>query len=148
VGQPLPASTLTGSNLGPVNLAGPAGKVRIINVVPSLDTPTCDAQTHELVEKDPALAESVELITVSMDLPFAQTRWARAAKVKNMQFLSDYKTGEFGTSTGLMIVPLHLLARSVIVTDKDGIVRYYQVVPEITELPDMQAAMDAARGLM
>jgi thiol peroxidase len=148
VGQPLPASTLTGSNLGPVNLAGPNGKVRIINVVPSLDTPTCDAQTHELVEKDPALAESVELITVSMDLPFAQTRWARAAKVKNMQFLSDYKSGEFGTSNGLMIVPLHLLARSVIVTDKDGIVRYYQVVPEITELPDMQAAMDAAKGLM
>src|SRR5262245_21057141 len=148
VGQPLPASMLTGSNLGPVNLAGPAGKVRIINVVPSLDTPTCDAQTHELVEKDPALAESVDLITVSMDLPFAQTRWARAAKVKNMQFLSDYKSGEFGTSTGLLIVPLHLLARSVIVTDKDGVVRYFQVVPEITELPDMQAAMDAAKGLM
>lgn len=148
VGQPLPASTLTGSNLGPVNIAGPNGKVRIINVVPSLDTPTCDAQTHELVEKDPALADSVELITVSMDLPFAQTRWARAAKVKNMQFLSDYKSGEFGTSTGLLIVPLHLLARSVIVTDKDGVVRYFQVVPEITELPDMQAAMDAAKGLM
>ncbi len=148
VGQPLPASTLTGSNLGPVSIAGPNGKVRIINVVPSLDTPVCDAQTHELVEKDPALAENVELVTVSMDLPFAQTRWARAAKVKNMLFLSDYKSGEFGTSTGLLIVPLHLLARSVIVTDKDGIVRYYQVVPEITELPDMQAAMDAAKGLM
>ncbi len=148
VGQPLPASTLTGSNLGPVSIAGPNGKVRIINVVPSLDTPVCDAQTHELVEKDPALAENVELVTVSMDLPFAQTRWARAAKVKNMLFLSDYKSGEFGTSTGLLIVPLHLLARSVIVTDKDGVVRYFQVVPEITELPDMQAAMDAAKGLM
>jgi thioredoxin-dependent peroxiredoxin len=148
VGQPLPASTLTGGNLKPVNIAESGGKVRIINVVPSLDTPVCDAQTHELVEKDPALADNVELITVSMDLPFAQSRWARAAKVKNMQFLSDYKSGEFGTSTGLLIVPLHLLARSVIVTDKNGIVRYYQVVPEITELPDMQAAMDAAKGLM
>jgi thiol peroxidase len=148
VGQPLPASTVTGGNLKPVNIAESGGKVRIINVVPSLDTPVCDAQTHELVEKDPTLADNVELITVSMDLPFAQSRWARAAKVKNMQFLSDYKSGEFGTSTGLLIVPLHLLARSVIVTDKNGIVRYYQVVPEITELPDMQAAMDAAKGLM
>jgi len=147
VGQPLPASTLTGGNLGPVNIAQPNGKVRIINVVPSLDTPTCDAQTHELSEKDPALANSVEMVTVSMDLPFAQSRWARAAKVKNMTFLSDYKTGEFGTSTGLLIVPLHLLARSVIVTDKDGVVRYIQVVPEITELPDMQAAIAAAKGL-
>ncbi len=87
------------------------------------------------------------MVTVSMDLPFAQTRWARAAKVKNVTFLSDYKAAEFGTNTGLLIVPLHLLARSVIVTDKDGVVRYIQVVPEITELPDMQAAITAAKGL-
>jgi thiol peroxidase len=147
LGQPLPASTVTGGNLGPVNIAESNGKVRIINVVPSLDTPVCDAQTHELMEKDPALANSIELVTVSMDLPFAQSRWARAAKVKNMTFLSDYKTAEFGTNTGLLIVPLHLLARSVIVTDKDGVVRYIQVVPEITELPDMQAAIAAAKGL-
>ena len=148
VGEPLPASTLTGGNLAPVNIADAKGKVRIINVVPSLDTPVCDAQTHELVEKDPALAENVELVTISMDLPFAQARWARAAKVKNMVFLSDYKSGDFGMSTGLLIQPLHLLARTVIVTDKDGVVRYMQVVPEITELPDMQAAMAAAKGLM
>ena len=146
LGQPLPASTLTGGNMAPVNIAEPTGKVRIISVVPSLDTPTCDAQTHELSEKDPALA-NIEMVTVSMDLPFAQTRWARAAKVKNVTFLSDYKAAEFGTSTGLLIVPLHLLARSVIVTDKDGVVRYIQVVPEITELPDMQAAITAAKGL-
>jgi thioredoxin-dependent peroxiredoxin len=148
VGEPLPASTLTGAGLAPINIADAKGKVRIINVVPSLDTPTCDAQTHELSEKDPSIATDIELVTVSMDLPFAQARWARAAKVKNVTFLSDYKTGEFGQSTGLLIVPLHLLARTVIVTDKDGIVRYMQVVPEITELPDMAAAMEAAKALM
>jgi thiol peroxidase len=147
VGSPMPAATVTGGNLAPVNIAETKGKVRIINVVPSLDTPTCDAQTHELIERDPALAEQVEMITVSMDLPFAQQRWAKAAKAKNVTFLSDYKTGEFGKNTGLLIVPLHLLARSVIVTDKDGIVRYMQVVPEVTELPDMAAAMQAAKGL-
>ncbi len=144
----MPSVVLTGAGLAPVNIADGKGKVRIINVVPSLDTPTCDAQTHELVEKDPSLANSVELVTVSMDLPFAQARWARAAKAKNMIFLSDYKTGDFGTSTGLLIVPLHLLTRTVIVTDKDGIVRYMQVVPEISELPDMPAAMAAAKALL
>ena len=148
VGEPMPSATLTGANLAPVNIADGKGKVRIINIVPSLDTPTCDAQTHELVEKDPNLASNVELVTVSMDLPFAQARWGRAAKAKNMTFLSDYKTGEFGNNTGLMIQPLHLLARAVIVTDKDGIVRYMQVVPEITELPDMDAAMATAKGLL
>jgi thiol peroxidase len=148
VGDPMPSATVTGAGLAPVNIADNKGKVRIINVVPSLDTPTCDAQTHELVEKDPSLASNVELVTVSMDLPFAQARWARAAKAKNMTFLSDYKTAEFGMNTGLLIVPLHLLARTVIVTDKEGVVRYMQVVPEITELPDMAAAMAAAKALL
>ena len=147
-GSPLPSATVVGAGLQPVNIADAKGKVRIINVVPSLDTPVCDAQTHELSEKDAAFAQNVELVTVSMDLPFAQARWARAAKVKNMTFLSDYQTADFGMKNGLLIQPLHLLARAVIVTDKDGVVRYIQVVPEITELPDMQAAMDAARGLM
>ena len=148
VGVPLPAATLINGSMQPVNIAEARGKVRIINVVPSLDTPVCDAQTHELVEKDPALAEAVELVTVSMDLPFAQQRWARAAKVKNVTFLSDHRNGDFGMNNGLLIQPLRLLARAVIVTDKDGVVRYLQVVPEVTELPDMDAAMSAAKGLM
>jgi len=148
VGEPLPAVTLTGAGLAAVNIADAKGKVRIINVVPSLDTPVCDAQTHELSEKDANLANSIELVTISMDLPFAQARWAPAAKDKNVTFLSDYKDAQFGMSTGLLIQPLHLLARTVIVTDQNGVVRYMQVVPEITELPDMQAAMTAAKGLL
>ena len=148
VGDPLPAATVTGAGLARVNIAEAKGKVRIINIVPSLDTPVCNAQTHELAEKDPTLAQQIELVTVSMDLPFAQARWARAAKVKDMTFLSDYRTAEFGMNTGLLIEPLHLLARTVIVTDKDGIVRYMQVVPEVTELPDMPAAVEAAKRLL
>lgn len=148
VGDPLPAAILVGGNLAPINIADAKGKIRIINVVPSLDTPVCDAQTHELAENDPALAQNVEMVTISMDLPFAQGRWARAAKVKGMTFLSDYQKAEFGLNNGLLIQPLRLLARAVIVTDRDGIVRYLQVVPEVTELPDMQAAMDAAKALM
>lgn len=148
VGEPLPAAMLVGSNLAPVNIAEAKGKIRIINIVPSLDTPVCDAQTHELAENDPALAQNVDMVTVSMDLPFAQARWARAAKVKGMTFLSDHQKAEFGLNNGLLIQPLRLLARAVIVTDKDVIVRYVQVVPDVTELPDMQAAIEAAKGLM
>jgi thioredoxin-dependent peroxiredoxin len=148
VGEPLPEAVLANTSLQPVNITDNGGKVRIISVVPSLDTPTCDRQTHELSEENEGLDESVELITVSMDLPFAQTRFAKEAKISNVTFLSDYKNREFGNSNGLIIEPLGLLARAVIVTDQENIVRYLQVVPEVTALPDMQAAMQAARSLL
>ena len=148
VGDALPAAMVTGANLGPVNIAEAKGRVRIISVVPSVDTPTCEAQTHELSEKDRKLAEKVDLITISMDLPFAQQRFAKEAKIKNITFYSDYKTGEFGKNNGLLLDPLRLLARAVIVTDKDNIVRYIQVVPEVTQLPDMPAAIKFAKTLL
>ncbi len=148
VGQPLPSSTLSSNGLKPVNINDTTGKVRIISVVPSLDTPTCDKQTHELSEENNGLDKQVELITISMDLPFAQSRFAKEAKINNITFLSDYKNREFGDKNGLLIHPLSLLARAVIVTDKDNIVRYLQVVPELTALPDMQAAMLAAKALL
>lgn len=147
VGEPLPDAVLSGTGLQPVNIAA-TGKVRIISVVPSLDTPTCDKQTHELSEENGGLDKNVELITVSMDLPFAQARFAKEAKISNVTFLSDYKNREFGNNNGLLIEPLGLLARAVIVTDQNNVVRYLQVVPEVTALPDMQAAMQAARELL
>lgn len=148
LGQPLPAAMLSSNDLQAVNITDAKGKVRIISVVPSLDTPTCDVQTHELSEENNGLDKNVELITISMDLPFAQARFAKEAKMDNITFLSDYKDREFGNHNGLLIEPLALLARAVIVTDKDNIVRYVQVVPELTALPDMQAAMEAARRLL
>ncbi len=148
IGKPLPSAVLTNGSLGPVNLADSKGKVKIINIVPSVDTKVCEEQTHQLSEKNGGLDKQVELYTVSMDLPFAQSRFAKEAKISNVTFLSDYKTGEFGKSNGLLVGPLHLLARSVIITDKDNIVRYIQVVPELTNLPDMEAAMAAAKALL
>ena len=148
VGKPLPAAIVSSNELKPVNITDASGKVRIISVVPSLDTPTCDRQTHELSEDNDGLDKKVELVTISMDLPFAQSRFAKEAKISNITFLSDYKNREFGNNNGLLIEPLALLARAVIVTDKDNIVRYLQVVPEVTALPDMQAAMQAARDLL
>ena len=148
VGKPLPAAIVSSNELKPVNITEASSKVRIISVVPSLDTPTCDKQTHELSEDNDGLDKQVELITISMDLPFAQSRFATEAKISNVTFLSDYKNREFGNNNGLLIEPLALLARAVIVIDQDNIVRYLQVVPEITALPDMQAAMQAARDLL
>jgi thiol peroxidase len=148
VGDPLPAAIVVGGNLAPVNIAEAKGRVRIISVVPSVDTPTCEAQTHQLSEKDRKLAEKVDMITISMDLPFAQQRFAKEAKIKNVTFYSDYNSAQFGKNNGLLMEPLRLLARAVIVTDKDNVVRYIQVVPEVTQLPDMPAAMNFAKTLL
>lgn len=148
VGDRLPSAVLAANDLSPVNLAETGGKVRIISVVPSLDTPVCEEQTHALSERNGGLDKEVQLITVSMDLPFAQKRFSKEAKIGNVLFLSDYKGAEFGRSYGLLIQPLHLLSRAVLVVDKDNVVRHLQVVPEITELPDLEAAMQAAKGLL
>jgi thiol peroxidase len=88
------------------------------------------------------------MITISMDLPFAQQRFAKEAKIKNVTFYSDYNSAQFGKNNGLLMEPLRLLARAVIVTDKDNVVRYIQVVPEVTQLPDMPAAMNFAKTLL
>ena len=144
----LPAALLSSTELKPVDIADGRGKVRIISVVPSLDTPTCDKQTHVLSEQNDGLDQKVQLVTVSMDLPFAQARFAQATKITNVTFLSDYNGREFGNKNGLLIKPLALLARAVIVIDAENIVRHLQVVPELTALPDMEAAMAAARALL
>jgi thioredoxin-dependent peroxiredoxin len=145
VGDPVRDAKLAGSDLKLVSLTEGQGKVRLVNIVPSLDTPTCEQQTHYLSEKNAGLDNSVQLITVSVDTPFAQKRFAKEAKISNVTFLSDYRGGDFGRSNGLLIPDLHLLARTIMVVDKDNVVRYLQVVPELGAMPDMEAAFQAAR---
>ena len=123
------------------------GKVTIMSVVPSLDTPTCDKQTHILSEENKGLDKIANLVTVSRDLPFAQKRFAKNAKMQNITFLSDYRDAEFGKKTGLLIKENRLLARAVFVLDQNGIVRYLEIVSELAKLPDMDKAMDFARSL-
>ncbi len=124
------------------------GKVRIISVVPSLDTKVCEQQTHVLSEKSKGLDKMVELITVSVDTPFAQKRFAEEAKIDNVTFLSDYRGAEFGKAHGLFVKDKHFLARAVMVVDKHNTVRYLQVTPELAQLPDMEAAFQFARTLV
>jgi len=113
-------------------------------MVPSLDTPVCEEQTHYLGEKGDVLPKSVKRIVISRDTPFAQKRFAKEAKLQHLQYLSDYKQGDFARSAGLLTEGLMLFARSVIVVDRKGVVRYIQVVPEMTHLPHMDKAFEKA----
>lgn len=148
VGQKLPTTNLVdAATMKPVNLSEQKGSVLFVSIVPSIDTKVCEAQTHYLGEQGDKLPATVKRITVSRDTPFAQARFAKEAKLEDVQYLSDYKEGNFGRSTGLLIDSSRLLARSVILVDKEGIVQYIQVVPDITHLPDMDKAFAKAAEL-
>ena len=147
VGQTLPTVLLPDLGLNMIGLQSFKGKVTILSVVPSLDTPTCDKQTHMLSEENKGLDQTANLVTISRDLPFAQKRFAKETNIHNIQFLSDYREAEFGKSTGLLIEENRLLARAIIVLDRDGIIRYLEVVPELARLPKMVIAMEFAQSL-
>jgi thiol peroxidase len=147
VGQKLPSVKLVDINLKTVDPAGMQGEVLLLSVVPSLDTQVCEQQTHLLGEEGPKLPPGVRLVTISRDLPFAQKRFAEEAGFKDILFLSDYQKSDFGQATGLLVDQIYLLARSVILVDRQGTVRYIQVVPELSHLPDMTTAFAKAAEL-
>ena len=147
VGITLPTISLPDRYLNMVDLTAFKGKVTILSVVPSLDTPTCDKQTHILSEENGGLDQTTNLVTISRDLPFAQKRFAKDAKIENVLFLSDYRDASFGLSTGLLIEENRLLARAILVLDKQGILRYLEIVPELSKLPQMKKAFEFARSL-
>jgi thiol peroxidase len=148
VGDVLPDVKVAKNDLSLMNIADTKGTVRLISVVPSLDTKVCEQQTHYLSEKNQGLDKNVQMITVSVDTPFAQGRFAKEAKIANVTFLSDYRGGDFGKTNGLLVKGPHILARSVIVVDKENVIRYLQVTPELAQLPDMDAAFQAANALV
>jgi thiol peroxidase len=150
VGDPLRDTKLTQNDLSMIGVTDTKGKgkVRIISVVPSLDTKVCEQQTHYLSEKNKGLDKMVELITISVDTPFAQKRFSEEAKIQNITFLSDYRGGDFGKAHGLFLKDPHLLTRAILVVDKDNVVRYIQVTPELAQLPDMEEAFKFARQLV
>lgn len=143
VGDKAPEFTVLANDLSPVTLADSKGQVRIISVVPSLDTGVCDAQTRRFNE-EAAKLDNVKVLTVSVDLPFAQKRWCGAAGIENVQTVSDHRDLSFGTAYGVAIKDLRLLARAVFVIDKNDQVVYAQYCPEATEHPDYEAPIAAA----
>lgn len=145
-GDKAPDFSVIDGTLKPVTLKDSAGKVRIFSTVPSLDTPVCDQQTRELKDKSASIKDQVAVITISVDLPFAQKRWCTAADAEGkIQFLSDHREVSFGTSYGVAMKEPRLLARSIIVVGKDDKVKYVQIVPEVATLPNVDAAIAAAR---
>jgi len=150
VGDPLREVTLTQMDLSAITITETKGKgkVRIISIVPSLDTPVCEQQTHYLSEKNKGLDRMVELVTVSIDTPFAQKRFSEEAHIANVTFLSDYRGAEFGKTYGLFLQGPHILARTVMVIDAHNTVRYLQITPELTQLPDLDEAFAVAKSLI
>jgi thiol peroxidase len=146
-GKPFPAITIPDSGLKMTDLQSFKGKVTIISIVPSIDTKVCEKQTHILSEENGGLDKTVRLVTISRDLPFAQKRFAEEAKIHNVLFLSDYRDGGFGASTGLMIQENRLLARALVVVDKEGVIRYLEIVPDLGQLPNMKKAFQLAGSL-
>ena len=144
-GQKAPAFTAVGKGLAPVTLDQFKGKVKIIAAIPSIDTPVCDAETRRFNEEASKLPGDVQILTISMDLPFAQARWCGAAGVDKVITISDWRAAEFGQKYGALIKELHLLARAVFVIDKNDNVVYSEYVKEVANQPNFEAALEAAR---
>jgi thioredoxin-dependent peroxiredoxin len=135
------------NELAPVKISSFDGKIVVVSSVPSLDTPVCDTETRRFDDEISKLDFDVEILTISMDLPFAQKRWCGAAHAKKVKTLSDYRDASFGTSYGVLIKELRLLARAVFVLDKGRIVRYVQLIKEITNEPDYNEVLSAVKEL-
>mgnify|MGYP003090605548 FL=1 len=148
IGDKAPAFTLLDNGLGEKTLADYAGKVKVISVVPSLDTGVCDAQTRWFNQNVSKLGENVVVLTVSVDLPFAQKRWCGAAGIDQVETLSDHRDLSFGENYGFILEGLRLLSRGIVVIDKDDVVRYVEYVPEVTSAVNFDAAEAATKALV
>jgi thiol peroxidase len=147
VGDAAPDCIALDNDLNPVRLSSYGGKICVISCVPSLDTPVCDLETKVFNQEASRLGENIIILTVSMDLPFAQKRWCAAEGVDRVQTLSDHRDASFGTSFGVLVKELRLLARAVFVVDQDNIIQYVQIVSEITNEPNYEAIWEALKEL-
>ena len=147
VGEKAPNFVALDNDLSPVEFSSFSGKVCIISSVTSLDTSVCDLQTRRFNQEASSLGDDIVILTISMDLPFAQKRWCAAAGVDKVITLSDHRDASFGTSYGLLIKELRLLTRAVLIVDRDGIVRYVQIVKETSNEPDYESVLNAVREL-
>ena len=148
VGDKAPDFTVLANDLSPVTLKDSEGKIRLLSVVPSLDTGVCDAQTRRFNEDVASLGGDVAFYTVSVDLPFAQKRWCAAAGLENVHTVSDHRDLSFGEAYGVYMKELRLLARAVFVIDKEGTVSYVEYVSEGTSHPNYEAAIEAVKALL
>jgi len=147
VGQAAPDATVVANDLSEVKLSSFKGKKIILSIVPSLDTPVCDLQTRRFNEEAGKIGNDVKVLTVSMDLPFAQKRWCGTTNCDKVTTLSDYRYASLGEAYGVLIKGLRLLARAVFIIDTAGKVQYKEVVKEITTHPDYDTALKAFKNI-
>jgi thiol peroxidase len=148
VGDKAPDFEVVSKDLSAVKFSSFAGKICVISCVPSLDTSVCDIMTRKFNEEAVKLGDDVVVLAISMDLPFGQKRWCIAADVKNVYVFSDHRTASFGQAYGVLIKDLRLLARGVFVVDKKGIIRYANIVSEISHEPDYDAVLNEVKKLL
>ena len=148
IGQRAPDFVAIDNNLTAVRFSSYHGKICIISSVISLDTPVCDIQTRKFNEEASRLGSGVVILTLSMDLPFAQKRWCGAAGVDRIQTLSDHRDASFGTSCGVLIKEHRLLARAIFLVDREGLLQYKELVKEVTHEPDYDAVLSQLKKLV
>lgn len=147
VGAKAPRFLVLDGELNEVTLDDFGGKIKIISVTPSLDTPVCDMQARRFNQDAVNLPDDIVVLNISMDLPFAISRFCAAAGIDKVKAYSDHKDASFGNAYGVLIKELRLLARSIFVIDKDNIIRYVEIVHELTEQPDYDKALEAVRKI-
>ncbi len=147
-GDKAPDFTIIDQSLQPASLKDYAGKVVLLSVVPSLDTGICSAQTKRFNEEAAKLPDDVAILTVSMDLPFAQARFCGAENIDRVKVLSDHRDASFAQAYGTLVKELRLESRAIFVIDRDGIIRYVEYVPEIASHPNYDAALEAVKSLI
>jgi thiol peroxidase len=148
IGDKVPEFTVLNHSFETVSSKTISGKVRIISVVPQIDTGVCDAQTRRFNEEAANLGGNVKIWTVSVDLPPTQKRWCASAGIDNIEMLSDYRDLDFGQKFGVYVKKYRLLARSVFVIDKDDTIRFVEYLPQVGQHPDYDAALAAAKELL
>lgn len=147
IGDKAPDFTVLDKELNEKGLSDYSGKIKVISVTPSLDTPVCDMQARRFNEEATKLPEEVVVLNISMDLPFAIARFCTAAGIEKVEVLSDHRDASFGKSYGVLIKELRLLTRAVFIIDKEDVIRYIEIVPEITNQPDYERALSALKQL-
>ncbi|MBN2032821.1 MAG: thiol peroxidase [Deltaproteobacteria bacterium] len=145
VGDKAPDFFVVNNDLAPAGLSSYSGKICMISSVPSLDTAVCDIETRRFNQEAGNLGKDVVILTISMDLPFAQKRWCGAAGVDKVITLSDHREASFGSAYGVLIKELRLLARSIFVINRKGIIHYIQHVEELTQEPDYEEVLKAIK---
>ncbi len=148
VGDEAPDCELVNGKLELVKLSSFRGKVCIISSLPSLDTSVCDIMTRRFNEEAVGLGEDMVVLAISMDLPFAQDRWCIAAEVKNVYMFSDYRLTSFGQAYGVLIKDLRLLARAVFVVDRQSVIRYIEIVDELTHEPNYEKVLETVKKIL